>query len=55
MASVKLKNLDLNGEDLIELGYSGKDIGIILNNLVDLVLQDKIKNEKKALIKAINE
>ena len=52
---VNLKNLDLNGEDLIELGYSGKDIGIILNNLVDLVLQDKIKNERKALIKAINE
>ena len=51
---VNLKNLDLNGEDLIELGYSGKDIGLILNNLVDLVLQDKIKNEKKALIKAIN-
>ena len=51
---VNLKNLDLNGEDLIELGYSGKDIGIILNNLVDLILQDKLKNEKKALIKAIN-
>ena len=50
---VSLKNLDINGEDLISLGYSGKKIGIILDNLLDLVLRDKVKNENKALIKAI--
>lgn len=50
---VSLKNLDINGEDLISLGYSGKEIGIILDNLLDLVLRDKVKNENKALIKAI--
>ena len=50
---VSLKNLDINGEDLISLGYSGKEIGTILDNLLDLVLRDKVKNENKALIKAI--
>ena len=50
---VSLKTLDLDGEDLIELGYNGKQIGLILNQLVDLVLKGKVKNEKKFLIRNI--
>ena len=50
---VNIASLDINGDDLLALGYSGKDIGIILNSLVDMVLLGKIKNEKKALIKGI--
>ena len=50
---VTLKTLDLDGEDLIELGYNGKQIGLILNQLVDLVLKGKVKNEKKFLIRNI--
>ena len=50
---VTIKTLDLDGEDLIELGYNGKQIGLILNQLVDLVLKGKVKNEKKFLIRNI--
>lgn len=50
---VTLKTLDLDGEDLIELGYNGKQIGLILNQLVELVLKGKVKNEKKLLIRNI--
>ena len=50
---VTLKNLNINGEDLISLGYNGKEIGIILDQLLELVLRDKVKNDNKSLIKAI--
>ena len=45
-----VKNLAIDGNDLIELGASGKKIGEILNNLLDVVMDDATKNEKKILI-----
>lgn len=45
-----LKDLAVNGHDLIALGYSGKEIGKMLNCLLDLVLDEQIKNEKEPLL-----
>ena len=46
-----LKDLAINGDDLIQLGIpKGKEIGIILNQLLDLVIQEEIHNTKDALI-----
>lgn len=45
-----LKNLLINGTDLIELGYSGRNIGIILNYLLAAVVNEEVTNEKEALL-----
>lgn len=45
-----LKNLAINGNDLIALGLEGKKIGIILNDLLDKVIDGKIENEKNILL-----
>jgi tRNA nucleotidyltransferase (CCA-adding enzyme) len=46
-----IKDLDINGYDLIELGIPpGKEIGIILNKLLDIVLDNPILNKKEVLI-----
>ena len=39
------KDLKINGNDLISMGFKGKDIGKILNNILDLVIKEKIKNK----------
>lgn len=51
-----LKNLKLNGEDLIKLGFNkGKEIGETLNYLLELVLKDPSLNEKEGLINIVKE
>ena len=40
----------MNGYDLIELGYSGAEIGEKLHNLLEKVIDSSIKNEKQALL-----
>ena len=40
----RLSDLEINGNDLIELGYSGKQIGNILNALLDMVMRDAVVN-----------
>lgn len=48
-----IDTLDINGNDLIELGYYKEQIGKALNILLDMVLSGKVKNEKNALIRAL--
>ena len=46
-----LKDLAVNGKDLITIGYKpGKEIGEVLNNLLDLVISGEYKNEKEKLL-----
>ena len=45
-----LKQLKISGNDLINLGISGKHIGIILNRLLDEVMKDELNNDKTVLI-----
>ncbi len=45
-----LKDLALDGFDLIELGYSGKCVGEALAFLLEQVIDGKVQNEKETLI-----
>ena len=46
-----LKDLAINGKDLIEIGYKpGKEIGEVLNNLLDSVISGEYINEKEKLL-----
>lgn len=49
-----VKSLAINGNDLIALGFSqGKQIGIILNSLLEAVIADEIPNTKQALLNEV--
>ena len=46
-----LKDLAVNGRDLITIGYKpGKEIGEVLNNLLDSVISGENINEKEKLL-----
>ena len=45
-----LKDLAVNGHDLMALGIQGKAIGTTLNSLLEQVLDEKLPNEKQALL-----
>ena len=46
-----LKDLAVNGKDMIEIGYKpGKEIGEVLNNLLDSVISGENINEKEKLL-----
>lgn len=47
--------LDINGNDLSALNIHGKDIGNTLNKLLNLVMSDKLKNKKSALINYVKQ
>ena len=50
---VKIKDLKINGEDLIEMGFEGKKIGEILDFLLKNVMEEKVPNEKELLINLV--
>lgn len=51
---LNLKNLAVNGSDLIAIGIKpGKEIGIILKNLLDEVLEDPSRNQKELLLEQV--
>ncbi len=53
---VSLKDLAVKGKDLIELGYKeGKEIGLILKELLNLVLDKPALNQKKILLTWVKE
>ena len=53
---VTLKDLAVNGKDLFELGYKeGKEIGLALNELLNLVLEKPVLNQKKILLTWVKE
>lgn len=54
-ACLQIKDLAVNGNDLLALGYSGKQIGTILNALLQQVLDESLPNEKQALLEAATE
>ena len=45
-----LKDLAVNGHDLMQLGFTGKAIGETLNALLEQVMDEKLPNEKEALL-----
>ncbi len=50
-----IKSLAVNGNDLIALGFSGKEIGEVLNELLKKVIDNPELNEKETLIKIIKD
>lgn len=54
-ACLSLKDLAVNGHDLMALGIQGKSIGQTLNHLLEKVLDEQLSNEKEALLKAAME
>lgn len=47
---VCIKDLDINGYDLMEIGFSGKEIKAVLAELLENVMKDNVKNERFELI-----
>ena len=45
-----LKSLAVNGNDLLALGYKGKEIGDALETLLEAVTENRAPNEKEALL-----
>ena len=49
-ACLSLKNLAVNGNDLMALGFQGRAIGACLNRLLELVVEERLPNKKEALL-----
>lgn len=45
-----LKDLAINGNDLLDLGFSGKSIGDMLNILLGKVLEESLSNDRETLL-----
>lgn len=50
-----LSDLAINGSDLIEMGFGGRQIGEILRQLLEAVIEEKTQNEKNKLKEYIKE
>jgi len=51
-ACLSLKDLAVNGHDLMALGITGRRIGVTLNRLLELVMDETLPNEKNTLLDA---
>ena len=47
---LSLKDLAVKGNDLMDLGFSGKEIGDMLRRLLEQVLEENLPNEKECLL-----
>ncbi len=54
-ACFSLKDLAVNGHDLMALGLSGRAVGQALSRLLSLVMDEALPNEKNALLAAIKD
>lgn len=50
-----IKNLDINGNDIKALGYEGKQIGEVLNILLEKVMEEPKLNEKEKLLEIVKD
>ena len=54
-ACLSLKDLAVNGRDLMALGYEGRAIGETLGKLLSLVLDERLPNEKDVLLQFLRQ
>lgn len=47
-----LRQLAVNGDDLLEMGYRGKELGAQLHELLNAVMDGVLPNEREALLRA---
>lgn len=45
-----LRNLAVNGRDMMNLGLNGKDIGLALDELLKAVIEERCSNDKESLL-----
>jgi tRNA nucleotidyltransferase (CCA-adding enzyme) len=50
---ITIKELDITGLDLMELGFKGQALGVELASIFDAVLRQAVKNNKEDIIKFI--
>ena len=48
-----IRQLAVAGKDMLDLGIEGKKVGETLSRLLNLVMEDKVPNEKEALLEKI--
>ena len=53
-ACLQIRDLAVNGHDLMALGFTGPEIGKILNALLEAVLSEDIPNDKQALLEYLS-
>ena len=46
----EVKNLAVNGNDVMALGYKGREIGIVLNMVLEKVIDGELQNNKETII-----
>ena len=46
----RVKDLQISGSDLLSLGFQGREIGNMLNYLLQAVIEEKIPNQKEDLL-----
>ena len=52
---VRVNDLAVNGKDLIELGFTGKEVGEIKKELLDKYLSEEIQNNKEEMLEYVKE
>ena len=50
-----LKNLEINGNDIMKLGFAGKEVGLALDLLLNAVIEGKCANKKNDLCSYIEQ
>ena len=52
---LQLKDLAINGHDLLARGYAGREVGAALQSLLQMVIGGEIENSREALLSALPE
>jgi hypothetical protein len=47
--------LAVNGDDVVQFGFKGKEIGMILGYLLDMVMRGTLTNNRNILLKRLEE
>ena len=54
-ACMKISDLDADGNDLIELGLSGREIGSALDRILEAVISEEIINNREEILKYVRD
>lgn len=46
----EVKDLAVNGNDIMASGYKGREIGIVLNSILEKVIDGELKNDRESII-----
>lgn len=49
----RVSELDINGDDLKNMGYSGRQIGELLDTLLELVMRSRLENSRESIVNYI--